>query len=897
MQPRSELDRSLDQTRNDPTFCDGSTLGGSARVIPGRNVPPYLPEQVFFRPDVADLPVGDKRGCRLTLVTAPQGYGKSTLLGYWWQQLRDRDQPVKWLGLRRSDTEISLARLLSPNESKIDVAIDALARDTVVFIDGYRADCDPSVARFISFLLDARDDLKVILGTSVVPEIALARLASCNQLTRVGASDLSFDLARSHAFVMQSDNPAVSRDVVFELQAVTEGWPAGIGLILSSASDVFTPEDISSTRVNRQVDRYFKESVFSFLDHKQINQLVRLSELRNWRPDVCEALLGEDYDAALLEGMHERQQFILEGPDGVLRPHAMLRACLQRRQSKSDARRKIKDHARAAALLAAREDWPDAVDHALAAGDLPLAAGWAEHCAVDVANRGEALRLQSWLAALPGYTINRSPKICYAAALTFFALRRPELAMQYLNQGIAFLVSTDPAAQAQDCDLLSELSSLKKRYPVGADNGETARQDFGERYCKEIGKIDPSTSLCSAWFALYEQGVDEADEILGAGEVGTSGPIIRLHRLHLEALTARMAGDFDRSSRVSREFEKSALAEQGADGPLVALAVASQARLHYEFDRCDQIEALSNKILPALLSCGSVEGISAGFLAIIRARLAKGRADEAIALAERLGSFAEDHDLPRLMAQAVAEKAFVQVAVGLIGRAQVEVATLPSGISSEVADPIARDLRRTVLLAQSRIMLATGDVDEAISRLKELEAELSSLGFVYELIGVRALLADAYYQLGQRRTAQRVASQALAVGEQLRLVRTFVDTGPGLIPILRNLRSGAEQLPANAPTQNYLDLLLDRMEGSNSSALTVTAIEKFSVLSQREAEIVVLIAQGLSNKEAGRRLGLSNETVKWHLKNIYDKLGVASRKEATRTIMQQLRIQSYAAPC
>lgn len=890
-----------------PVAREGAPPAHIASLVPGRGAPPDPSGRALFRSGIADLIGGQQEPRRLTLVLAPSGYGKTTLLGHWWRQLCDAQRSVRWATLRPADTGQCIAPLLiggkaaatrpeagEPSISACMAAFDELPGGTTLFIDGFGERTSGSVRELLDRLLDGRDDICFVLAARVMPDLSVGRLASKGQLAKLTSGDLAFDLIRTQAFVKEELGLTADRQTINDLLTLTEGWPAGVRLIASAAGDGLRRGDLKSLKADRLIDRFFSESVLSTLDGGQVAQLVALSHVTHWRQDIAETLLGGEFEPSLLENLHDRQQFVIEGPDGSLRPHAMLRRCLQRRQSLEGRPRREQAYRRAAVVLADHGECADAVDQALAADMRDEALLWAERCAVETAHRGETTRLRRWIEALPEEQVFRCPNLCLAAAMTFYGMRQPEDAVRYLAEGASHLSEAIDEADKAERLLLNELVLLKTRYAVAADDSEAASRILDDDFFPTEGRLEASTSLCKAWCVLYERGAASAMAALAECQAHeNASPTIRMHRLQLECLASRLTGDLERAETIALNFREMAIAQQGDNGPMTGLAFASLARIHYETERVELTSALADQFLLTLHDCGSLEGMAAGYFVSIRTKVQAARYDDALLLTEQLEDFARAHQIERLLAFAGAERARLHLAAGDIGRALNALGDL--SIGEERSSPIARETRRTVRIVHAQIMLATGEADEALIWLEQLDHELDALGFLSDLAVVRALSAAANFQLGHRRAAQRLIRQALAIGEKAGLFRSFVDCGSVLLPALRSARTARAEADNRPPSRDYIDRLVGHLESAVPSSLPLSAIERAAGLSQREAEIAALIARGLSNKEAGRLLDLSNETVKWHLKNIYDKLGVSSRTEATLSIMRMLRDHTDAA--
>jgi LuxR family maltose regulon positive regulatory protein len=191
----------------------------------------------------------------------------------------------------------------------------------------------------------------------------------------------------------------------------------------------------------------------------------------------------------------------------------------------------------------------------------------------------------------------------------------------------------------------------------------------------------------------------------------------------------------------------------------------------------------------------------------------------------------------------------------------------------DAAAQLARQYKLQPSLA--RVLIAQGNPSEALTILESLRQQVEARNWADELLKTMVLLAIALLSCGEKEKAVQVLGDALTMAEPGGFIRTFVDEGPLMAQLL-------SEAAARGVMQNYVGKLLAAFEAvaRRSENEQSPAQNLIDPLSQRELEVLRLIAQGLSNQEICERLFLALDTVKGHNRRIFDKLQVQRRTEA-----------------
>jgi LuxR family maltose regulon positive regulatory protein/serine/threonine-protein kinase PknK len=320
------------------------------------------------------------------------------------------------------------------------------------------------------------------------------------------------------------------------------------------------------------------------------------------------------------------------------------------------------------------------------------------------------------------------------------------------------------------------------------------------------------------------------------------------------------------------------------------LAGALLGRLYYERGDIDAAERLLEDCHELGAESGVADFMIATYTTLPRIKALRGDIDDAWSLLDEGSETANQLALHRLSAAVDHERLRLHLALGDVARAQSVLARQADHIAAG-DDGIAMATRHYQLGMQARIMSAQGDCNGALHVLSEIHQESSSVAWRYSETAASIELAAVLSLAGDSEAAVRAAVPALVVGARSGLVRTMVDAGPEILKIIGELRAASRRrrwpvgLP-NVPIDYLSKLLATAHADADKAAIPVIdrSAERNPTpeepLNAREVEILRLLDRGLSNKQIARNLGVTINTVKWYLKCIYTKLGVARRGES-----------------
>ena len=873
---------------------------------------PRLRPHAVPRPRLIEkLSEGLRSGRKLTLVSAPAGFGKTTLLSEWIADAQQRDPLLKiaWLSLDESDNAPSrfLAYLLSalnhadpalgaeaPGDqptATLTTLINEVSRGShhfLLVLDDFQFIEDPTILGALGFLLDHLPPaLHLVLISRSDPLLPVARLRAGGELTELRAADLRFTPDEAAAFLNQMMHLDLSPADVAALEARTEGWIAGLQLAALSLRE---RTDVSGfiqgfTGSNRFVIDYLVEEVLQRQPAPIRDFLLNTAILDRLSGPLCDAVTGLTGSGDILASLERDNLFVvpLDDRHRWYRYHHLFADVLRARLADAGP-------ARPARLNTLASEWhenngllEDAVTHALAAADFDRAARLIELAVPTVRQTRQDATLLRWLALLPRDVIMRRPVLgVYHAWSSLVSGDLQAAESRLVEAEHALAATTADGAPAHDSALSEELRTLPVTIAVYRAALAQARGDVGamrEHARQALHHTQPGDHLgrgaAAGFLGLASWVTGDLDDGLRAfGEVRTS---LRLAGNLADALgTTIPSADIllsqGRLRQARRAYEQALqLAGEQGDPPPLSTGDLHVGLSDLLLELGDQPAAAEHLATSEALGerSNSRENRYRWFVTMARIRQAEGDFDVAIDLLEQAerhylrGFFPEVRPIPAM-------KARVWIGQGRLNEALVWADE--KGLSAET-EPAADDLsylREYDYLTLARLLIALQKTTEAV-RLLNLLLEAAETGR-RSTTEILILLALAHGAHGDTALALTPLARALAQAEPEGYVRLFVDEGAAMAALL-----GEASNRGIAPTYvRRLQRDIRPTDGRPGSAQILTE------LSERELHVLRLLASELSGPDIARELYISLNTLRTHTKHIFAKLEVNSRPAAVR---------------
>jgi LuxR family maltose regulon positive regulatory protein len=857
---------------------------------------------------------------KLTLISAPAGFGKTTLLSDWVGQ---SERPIAWLSLDEDDNgparfwiylvaalqtldpalgEPTRAALQSPQPPPLESLLTTLineigaAHDQLTLIlDDYHVITAKPIHDGLAYLLEyLPPQLRLVVASRTDPPLPLHLLRARQQLTELRAADLRFTSGEAAAFLNQAMGLDLSPELVDVLERRTEGWITGLQL---AALSMEGRDDVSGfvktfAGSHRYVLDYLAEEVIRQQSDAVQTFLLRTSILSRMTASLCDAVTGQRDGFETLAALEQANLFVvpLDDQRRWYRYHHLfaqvLRAFLQRTATRGSI---ASLHTRAAQWYEAHGEAHEAFKHAVAAGDFERAARLIEENWLRVGHTGRIRRILRWLESMPEGVLRARPVLSLAYAWILWLTGQLDGVETHLDAAAAAWKRLEAAGALDPERARWKTGALALRIQLALYRGQLEEAVHLARETLSLAAGDDALGR-----GYGHLGLAHAYRELGDYEAACSSYVegISMMRTAGNASSASLAAFYlcrllqhqgrpQRAMVVVQEAMAFMDARGAAESPAYGVLHVALASLLCERG---QLQAAEDHLLRGLnLSQVGGHHSSLRNAALVRARLRLAQGDapgalEAIHDAELLTPGAE---MPLPSAQLAAHKARIWLAQGNLSAAARwadEAARRPGQDSG-----YTRQIEATVC---ARVLLAQGKLEEARVQLaasRQLAEERGSRGWAVE-IGILSALAEE--SRGNRVEALLHLRRALTQAEPERYVQRFVDEGPPMATLLAAIRSaqrGADRSESPGISPESVQQLLDalgRKAADQEPAAGPGPSPLVEPLTSREEEVLRLMAAGLSNREIAEELIVAVGTVKAHLHHIYGKLGVGRRTEA-----------------
>jgi LuxR family maltose regulon positive regulatory protein len=870
----------------------------------------------------------------LAIVCAPAGFGKTTLMLQWRDLLAAEGWRCHWLSLDEGDNDLArfmryllaalgislpaledqAANLMSGNIKPTSEAIllhiaDHLARSpapTALFVDEFETSTNPDIAGFLRRLVDlGRGRLKVAVASRSIPKLGQARLRVAGRIVEIGADDLRFDLPETRAFVSDRLATGLVAAEISELHSRTVGWAAALQLAclsLAGRNDVRSFVSRFSGQ-DRDLADYLAEAVLERQTPAVQDFLTATSALDIFSGSLCDAVTGMSDGADRLVELEAAGLFLRRidtgGPEPWYSYHKLFADFLRSQLLRRYPERVAGIHRAASEWFAARGTVAEAAWHARAAGDLDRALGLIDHVAMEEIFQGRLKAILDWAEDLPYERLIHHPRLCLAYIWALSFARRYDAAGNLLQR----LQGRDSPAATWPEDVRDGLLAFEALIPALGDDFATVRSRIADalrrlslRRTFEHGVI---ANVAAHWhinqgefgmahevLAEAKASHAEANSLFGMSYSRMLEGVALVSELHLERGIECLRSAFDDARGAVRGYSYSS-----------SVAAGFLAEALYEINDLDGAALALDGHLQLIAESGIADVVAAAFLTMVRIRLAHG--DEAGAL-----YFLEEAEVSahrRKFARVVNTIRWERVRLAQIAGNATEADRIAASIDETavrrlyggILGPV-EGLRRDI--APIRLAIAQHRLDGLRTRLRSLLNEVTRNRLPRRKLKLDMLLAMVHYLEGNRPAATVSMCEALRLGLGKGVMRSYLDEGPLAFEIIGLCR---EPLLSSA-VPSEAGLLKGRFEAlmalgecgplgvspkdaaADEARLGHGAADgaDHAAITEREIEILGILSLGLSNRDIAERLTVSETTVKWHLRNIFDKLGAANRTQA-----------------
>lgn len=861
-------------------------------------IPPPRP-QVVLRPRLlAQLTAGLNH--KLTLISAPAGFGKTTLISEW---VNHRQRPVAWLSLDEQDSDpqrfityfVAALRTIDPEvgqavfgllqspqpptpEAVLTTLLNEIASISTNFIlvlDDYHLLESQAIDQALTFLIEhLPPQMHLVMTTREDPNLPLPRLRVRRQLTELRAADLRFTPNEAADFLNQAMGLNLTADEVNALETRTEGWIAGLqlaALALQSMATTQSQQDIadfiqSFSGSHRFVLDYLVEEVLHQQTPAMQTFLLRTSILERLCGPLCEAVLGNSQTAGqeILERMEQTNLFIvpLDNERRWYRYHHLFADLLRQRlnqsiESENESIDIVDLHLRASHWYEENNLELEAFHHATAANDIERAAYLMAGKGMPLHFRGAVGPVLNWLKSLPQTVLDAKPTlwVMYASALSMTGqLAGVEEKLQAAEAALENAPVNDKTR-----NLIGHIAAIRALLAASQLHVEAIIEQ-SQRALAYLHPNNLPVRTATTWklgFAYQLQGdrtaaIQAYREAIATSEA-TGNTIINL----AATLNLGRVQELQNQLHLAAESYQRVLQLVGEKTqPSMSDAHLGLARLCYEWNDLERAQQHAEQGIQTAQQIRNIDRVAASQVFLAQIKLAQGDTDEAAAFLAKAEQVIHQYNFVAEFLELAAVQILLQLRLGNL-QAAVQLAQ-----------------QHKLPLSQARLLLVQGDVEGASTLLETVGAQAAEKDFQDQRLKLLVLQAAVAHAQNNYNQAMHQLSQALTLAEPHGFIRTFVDEGQPIAELLNMMKS------RNHGSQGYIGKLLEAFKTEDIHPSTLTLQPLIDPLSERELEVLRLIAQGLSNKEISDQLFLALSTVKGHNRNIYDKLQVQRRTEA-----------------
>ncbi len=844
--------------------------------------PPLRPDAVLRPRLIERLNEGLHR--KLTLISAPAGCGKTMLVSEWLSQI---ERPFAWLSLDERDNDLSrflaylvaaiqridasigqevLALLETPQTPALEIVLTTLLNDliqipenSILVLDDLHLLDSTMIDEALNFLLDnLPPQLHLVIASREDPQLPLARLRARNQLTELRAADLRFTVSEAGDFLNQAMSLNLTEDDILALETRTEGWIAGLQLAaISMQGHEDTREFIESfTGSHHFVLDYLLAEVLQQQPEKVQNFLLQTSILERMSASLAAAILNESLESVqeTLDTIVQSNLFIipLDNERRWYRYHHLFGDLLhQRLQNSSDINEL---HIRASIWHEENGFELDAFFHAASANDIERAERLIEGDKIPFYFRGIVAPILNWLESLPEDVLDARPslRVMHAMVLSFTgrSLEEPEASLQIAEAAIK-ATPDNP----NNRNLEGSIAAVRAMLAIPNNQIDSILEQ--SQLALELLHPDKfAVRANAAWTLAYgyqvqgQRGaaIEAYSEVIPASEATGNTMVTIAAAIGLGGLQKAE----NQLHRASETFHYVIQLSGEPPFPPASVAYLGLSRLNYEWNRLDLALEQAQQALKLGMQLKTVDTPIAALMVIARIKLLQGDVSRAVSALAEAEQLIHERQLLFIMPDIISIRVLIALHQGNL----------------EKASQLAQS--QDIPISQIRVHLARGDTGAALKLLETLHTEAETKDFKNDLLQAKILRSIAHQMDNRIDAALQILTQALNMTEAEGFIRSYIDES-------RPMKQLLSEAKARGIMPDYVTHLLSEFEGHTKPSPAQDLIEP---MSERELEVLGLIAEGLSNREISERLFLALDTIKGHNRRIFAKLHVKNRTEA-----------------
>jgi len=848
----------------------------------------------------------------LTLVSAPAGYGKTTLVSSW---LHETNTPNTWISLDEGDNDPihflqylltalqkvvptiqaeMLSTLRGPTSfvSLLSTIINEISKYTAPFVlvldDFHVLQAQPVLDFLASLIEHVPPSMHVILISRTDPLLPLSHLRVRNEIVEIRADQLRFTRDEIDTFLSKVMTLELSIADITALQVRTEGWIAGIQL---AALSMQSCEDIHAfittfAGSHHYIIDYLTEEVLKRLPEKTSTFLLRTSILSRMCGSLCDAIVEPDPNdqvngQEILEELERKNLFLVSLDDKRYwyRYHHLFSDMLNRYLENLHPHLPAKLHKRASQWFEQNGYIPEAIDHALMAGDQDQATKLIEQNGVLLLIRGEVMAVLKWIAVVEPYS-QTHPWLYILKAWAYALSGDLDRVDGMLKKAEELITSLEPS---QDVKIMQGTIASARAHQANLMGDAHKAADFARQAIEVLPDVDlVSRSLRAVSTSLLGDATSMTGDLEEAKQAYIESARIcqAAGDVHLTIVVNSNLADIfveqgmlRQAARIYSETLSLATRPDGQKALIAGRLFVELSQVYYEWNQLENAFEYAQQSLNLCRQWGNMDLQAVGFAQLARLEHNYSHPQEMQAASQAAEQLVNGYDLaPRyslwvisVLARLLINQGDLERALHLVQKSGIDV----DGSAGESEIPYLREPMYLILL---RLRLAQRKYEDVFGLSQRLLHQAEAGNRVGRVIEILILQALALQGKNDKEQALAALERAIMLAQPEGYVRVFLDEGEPMVKLLY-------QAKVHQVGGSYLSELLSYLSSDTSQALpnTQSLVEP---LTKRELELLKLIEQGCTNQDIADRLVISIPTVKRHISNVYSKLGAKNRTQA-----------------
>lgn len=883
-------------------------------IITSKLTPPRSPASLISIGATTQL-LSEINSKSFILVTAPAGYGKTTLLAQLRKEQSSQGKTVAWLTLDDSDIHLSqfitylveslkyigcpigdaALTVFHKASSKTPEAfrnlfineIHSFRTPLIIIIDDLHYVKNTQILNLIDQLINyAPSNLCIVVASRHVPPLSIARYRVHGSMIEIKSEDLQLSYEETDHFIsqtlgLQQSDVSLSR----RLHEVTGGWVAALQLATISMKNSDDVERIlgSFSGCTVELTEFLYTDVLSRLSEQITHFLLKTSILRRINFELCAAVTELPNCSHLMDRVKQLNLFLtpVEGMETWHVYHPLFREFLQMNLMKLPNVDIEELHCKASEWYEGQNLFADALQHALDGNDGDRALRLLERSAVRILGEGRFHTVVEWHENLKPTSIEDYPNIWLATAYCLMLCFR-------IPEARAMMRKIRKTRLAKDELTKFRLSVIELTIAMYEDNGEKILKLY-DKWPEVLPFKDPlfvpaslnPISMAFSQKGEFEKARDIYNYSVGIPEEEKGFMATTYHQCYL-AHSYAMEGRLKMAERYCRERLILSEKRSGYFSEAACASAGFLSEILYETNRLDEIFVVLSERMNIIGENLTPDGIIKPYISLTKAHLCCEEFEDALSVVSELYSIGQKNKQKRFMIKALAARIRIYLQTEDPTSAEVALKQLQRKMSGvNIQSALANEMHTISSLAQVRIWIYQQKYEPALKELLFIRDNKVYPRQRWLISQIEALIFSCNMSITQDFPAESQLHKILSEGMKMGLIRTFLDE-KHFMECMQELRDKFVSNKDYRHSRDYFLLLLDQWKKRGRINEESQALEESDIVyfTDRERQILTHVAHGLPNKSIATKLSVSVDTIKYHLKKIYTKIGVSSRIDA-----------------